>query len=213
MQSALDSLKVSNRGLRPNASETLKSLAYKGYVPFSPSASTFNTAPVREKTNSRAPLRSESKPPPRSSVPSRKEVLALATEISRLADTPRDAWGRSWAQLGYLIRDYGYDEALKIIHEAWSARATLLTEEYPTFTAQSVLFFARYRRKSNRTAAPLTNDISFERLIQESHTPNGDIDYERLRNNLILYDMQRTRMHDAICEEYGLNPAIVFNTP
>ena len=209
VQSALDSFEISKRGLRPSAPETLKSLLYKGFVPFSPSEPSFNTARDKEIDN-RAPVRPEAKPPRRNSAFSRQQRHALAVEISGLAGTPIDAWGKSGAQLDTLLRDHGFEEALKIVHEAWLARASLLNGQYRTFTAQSVWFYAHNRRTSNRAAEPCASDISFQTLIQESLTPNGDIDYERLRNALILHGMQRTRMHDAICEEYGLNPALVF---
>ena len=211
VQSALDSFQVSKRGLRPTAPETLKSLIYKGFAPSCPRDPSFNTAQAR-KQNSGAAVRPEPTPP-RKNASSRLQRHALAAEISRLSDTPVDARGASWAQLGYLITDYGFDEVLKIVHEAWSARATLLSAEYPTFTAQSVWFYAHYRYKSNRTAESPASDISFQTLIQENLTANGDIDYERLQNALMLHRMQRTRLHDAICEEYGLDPALVFNAP
>lgn len=208
VQSALDSFEVSKRGLRPNVAESLKSLAYKGFMPFSPSDPSSNTD-RRKKENSRPPVRPEPSPP-KSSAPSRKQVVTLATEISRLAGTPLDARGRSAGQLRDLISDRGFDETLKIVHEAWAC-TTLLTKEYPTFTAQSVWFYAHYKRHSNRTAAPRVTDLSFETLIEENVTPDGDIDYDRLRNVLNLHRVQRTPMHDAICQEYGLNPALVFD--
>ncbi|HEY1682873.1 MAG TPA: hypothetical protein VGF98_14600 [Candidatus Tumulicola sp.] len=206
----------SKRAVRPRQAERPNTLKFKGFFPCEPIALSLNSNPQKysepaRQTRARrsgTDLSSHRKSPNGSSYEQR---LALASEIAKLTQTPSISTGKHGKLLDGLIRTHGYAVTLKIVHEAWHDRDSLLTDQYPMFTAQTVYFYARYKRTShriNKEARPTT--VSFQQLVMECLNDEGTTDYEQLCKRIRLYGVQRSAMVEAICREFELDPDQLF---
>lgn len=205
---------VSKRGRRPSAAETPESLKNLGFLPCRPSTPTLN----RENKTNRGPQSTgRAQKTPAASLRRGKlgsstfqQRLVLANEIANCAGLTPIANGKDGKLLDWLNKTFGFDQALTLIHEAWSKRDSLLTADFPMFTAQTVNFYARFHRKSNRSNQQ--RKVSLQTMVHECTNERGEVDYDRLGKRISLYGLQGSPMVYSACEELGIDPGRLFSS-
>ncbi|MEO7201992.1 MAG: hypothetical protein ABIZ82_05290 [Candidatus Tumulicola sp.] len=205
----------SKRAMRPEHAETGKTLKLKGFLPGKPVALSLNSNPQKYGElglPTRARRAGNLSPAKSPNLSSYKQRLVLAAEIAKLAETASISSGKHGKLLDWLNRTYGCEDALKIVNEAWCDRDSLLSDRYPMFTAQSVYFYARYRRTSHRiNKQHQPANLKLQTLISECLNNEGVIDNDQLRRKIFLYGVQRSAMAEAVCREFELDPDQLFS--
>lgn len=102
-------------------------------------------------------------------------------------------------KLDPIIKEFGLDETLLIIDEAWRNRESLINERFPNFTAGTIHMYATYRYRRNRPQTSLYKSFRFEEELAKA-TRNGKLDLNIVRNIVNVFGLRREDLQGKISE-------------